>query len=189
MKALSSFGASYPSSGTAAAVQDLTKGCTTPSRIVSIHVANSASAGSGVYSVSMNNAAVYTPSVDGPLTHFDYSESNASIVGHQATGPALLQNGNFYVDTQPHPLTVDTTSCGALSLVEISSDEMCRLLPSGSNPSTYGPYTDCTQHPDFSGTGAQMTFGFFRGNSAPGGGYDTSAIMDNWDINLCGTAP
>jgi hypothetical protein len=182
------YGGSYPANGSMTDSQDLVNGCSAPSREVAIHVAAAGAAGSGVFGVSIHNGAAYNPSAQGSITSFDYDESNASILGHQGTGAALQQGSNLYVLEQPLPVTTDSATCAATSVTAITASQMCLVLPSGSNPLTYGPYLDCTQHPDFSCTGSKITFGFVRGNSAPpnGGAYDTSVTADNWRVAVCG---
>jgi IPTL-CTERM motif len=144
--------------------------------------------GGGVVSVvagvSIYGPFTYTPSVSGTIGSIDYSEDAACTSGcfgqGQSTGPALLQNGNFYtlcslvVITGPGTTFVNHTLNGLTAadfgIVSLTSTNTC----------------DPSVHPDFSSAAPPIKVGFFRANGTGpgGGGYTLAAGIDNWQITL-----
>lgn len=135
-----------------------------------------------VYEIALKSSATYDPSASGALESFDYSEDTKmidGIGGGQATGPAIYQNGHYYV--YPGWATGLDQDWHHMSRSGLTSGDFIEIL-GGPCPS----YTDPFSHPDFSDSGSEMTFGFYRGNSQIDGygAYTITAAIDNWRVHL-----
>ena len=125
---------------------------------------------------SIKPAAIYDPSIDGPIHVIDYREDSRLLLGGgqgQATTLALRQGGALFAALDDRDFTpeIEWTRKSILGLREADF----RTLASGST------------QPDFSSTGGPIEFGFLRANSAPVdccvGGSRTAGI-DNWRVNI-----
>lgn len=132
------------------------------------------------------NAFTYDPSVSGAIGTIDYFEDAACIsfcFGQgQWTGPAVLQGGKLYVGPIGPLTTGAQTTFLAQSLGGLTAASLSLVNLSS------GTFVDDTQHPDFSGAGAPIQFGFFRANASnplapsPAGNYSLGAGIDNWRV-------
>jgi hypothetical protein len=135
-----------------------------------------------IYMIGLKLTATYDPSASGALAGFDYSEDAKLIDGFgsgQATGPALYQNGRYFV--APGLATGTDGSWHPMSYGGVTAGDFIEVV-GGPCPS----YTDPFSHPDFSESGSQITFGFFRANSQIDGhgAYSITAAIDNWKIHI-----
>lgn len=132
-------------------------------------------------------SSTYDPATQGPICCLDYSEdvkfvstTVPAVVG-QATGPALLQNGKFYIANGQLTTGEDTTQWKRLTRTCLKETDF-HLVPGcdASHPCTNSNFIDSTS-PNFS-TGAPIQFGFFRANSTFAAGYNNVADIDNWSV-------
>ncbi len=125
--------------------------------------------GSAVLGFHIHAGATYDPSTQGPIRSVDYSEDSIMFSGFgegQASGPALLQAGEVY-------------RCWGLVAnqytwtIQFLSDQVATdfVSLSGSNP-------------DFSQSGAPISFGFWRGNWTTNHAYTIDAGIDNWSLMI-----
>lgn len=127
-------------------------------------------------------AAVYSPAASGAITSIRASidaclvssTHGAPIHDGMGFGFALRQNGKLYhggynITTQevgqwkPHALDLTAADFGTLA--------------------------DPNDHPDFSESGAEITFGFRTANSSTSSGYTTVAKFDNWLMAVANEGP
>ena len=112
----------------------------------------------------------YDPTTEGAILSIDYREDAIMISGGgggQAAGPALRQGGLIYIYHFSTPEAYWTTHT---LLGMTAEDFVMKGYP--------------TLHPDFSGGGAPIEFGFWRGNQTYSGGYTTVGGIDNWTVTL-----
>ncbi len=158
--------------GSATAAQNTSSGNPADSRQVDISV-NSGSFNQ-VYAFSLSSLAEYTPSTDGAINSVSYSEDvNAFAPAGQQLGPALLQGGILYYDPIRYGPTAGWTTATAASLT--ASSFQANL------PSTI---------PNFTSTGDPIEFGFVSINNTGNNGFafNSTALYDNWSIQLATTA-
>ncbi len=133
-------------------------------------------------SASIYTPFTYNPGASGQITSLSYSENAICLNGcfgqGQSTGPALSQGGVLYA-YNGSLITGPSTSFHNLSLSGLTSADFARLINSAS-PTVF---LDNTQHPDFSGSGAPIQFGFLRANSATGP-YTLVAGINDWAITI-----
>jgi hypothetical protein len=143
-----------------------------------------------VLSTSIYTPFTYNPAVSGAIASLAYSEDAACTSGcfgqGQSTGPAVQQGANLYVYTGSlitGPSSAWTNH--ALSGLTSANFGLVNVATDGSTS------FDNTQHPDFSGGGGAIQFGFFRANgtSIGGGGYTLAAGIDNWQITVNAAPP
>lgn len=145
----------------------------------SIVAAPSMTAFSTTWGVHIRPAATWNPSpaADGPIATLDYEEDAILLVGGgdgQLTGLAVRQGGIVYVRdvalTPEHTWTRKRRSA-------VKATDLYEIAAGGQN---------FASHPDFSGTGAPLEFGFFRANSnSPGGSsYMITGGIDNWKVRV-----
>lgn len=130
-----------------------------------------------VYAGFMRNGATYDPSTDGAIGTIDWDETakNFSTGGPgQRAGPALVQGGVLYVgEFTSSPIFVPELVWTVKSRHGLTAADF--TIP-GTNT-----------HPDFSASGAPITFGFFRANSGltfQGTTYGPVVGIDNWRIEI-----
>ena len=129
----------------------------------------------------------WDPATQGAITALTYSE-DARLVdgfgGGQAIGPAIRQGGNYF--RLPGSATGTNADWFTLSLGEISASQFVKVNPDAG----CGADSDPSSHPDFSGSGAPIEFGFVRANSQidPYGAYDITAALDNFRFSVNGVA-
>lgn len=134
---------------------------------------NGTSKKSSVWGFHKYISGVYDPQTQGAIASIDYCEDSIMFRGWgegQATGPALVQGGVVYY-YQPY-LFCNQGTWTTQSLYSLTAVDFER------------PYwTGSTDHPDFSGSGEPITFGFWRGNSTLSSvGYTIYAGIDNWSL-------
>lgn len=144
--------------------------------------------GGGVVSVvsgvNIYGPFTYTPSVSGTIGSIDYSEDAACTSGcfgqGQSTGPALLQNGNYYTLCSSVIITGAGTTFVNHALAGLTAADFGIVALTSTNT------CDPSVHPDFSSAAAPIKVGFFRANGTGpgGGGYTLAAGIDNWQITL-----
>jgi hypothetical protein len=161
--------------GTSSAFQILSGGNPGAFRQITI-IVNSAPPYTGIVFYHGFNAAAYNPSIQGALLEVEFSEDAISLpgsAGGQSSGPAIRQNGVVYV-TDWYGTTATTWTNHHLTHLTQADFHL---------------YDDPTVHPDFSSSGGEMGFGFFRGNSTYSGGYTTICGIDNWQMILTTDTP
>lgn len=116
-------------------------------------------------------SAVYDPSGVSPLLSVDFTEDTCLLIGHgdgQGSGAAVRQGGLVFVSErylipqfywQHHELN-------------------------GLTAADFHLWNDPSAHPDFTGTGGPIEFGFFRCNGTYSAGYTIVAGCDNWSVTL-----
>ena len=124
------------------------------------------------YGLNLKVIAIYSPVVSGAIQQIDYAEDGEMLNGFgtgQATGLALLQNGIYYIRTAAY---VNQSAWTHNTLTGLRTSDLVQLGGSG--------------HPDFSATGAPITFGFARDNATGPNGvaYSIIAAIDNWSVNV-----
>jgi len=125
--------------------------------------------GSVMYGFNEYKKGSYNPAKKGAITSINYSEDSLLISGFgqgQATGAAVIQNGVVYFDTG---LVTPNRSWTHQAQKSITAANFTA--------------SDLKSHPDFSQTGAPMTFGFYRANSA-GSQYTIVAAIDNFSLTI-----
>lgn len=137
--------------------------------------------------------AIANPATLGGIASIDFSLDSAWIASSpvpnlpQSQTALVVQNGRLYISTRAPGViggggAWSTTTMNALLASEFV--EVVNLPPC--------QFSDSTQHPDFSPTGAPLQLGFARGNSTSvGGNPSASAIThaaDNWSMTVypCG---
>jgi hypothetical protein len=126
---------------------------------------------STVVGYHQKTSAVYNPATQGAIVSVDYSEDAMNISGGgQATGVALRQNGVIYAGP-----TLITSGSGWLGYPQ-----------SGLSANQFNDIDNFQSgglHPDFSATGAPITFGFFRAQSAR---FNSTSMVgiDNWSVTV-----
>jgi len=121
------------------------------------------------------NGETYSPKTQGAITSVDYSENSIMFYGSgqgQGAGLALKQNGNLYWGSYFITPERSWTRKTLTNLVE--SD--FRLI------------SDRSKHPDFSENGADIQWGFARGNTSlntsRNSGYTIVGGIDNWSVTI-----
>ncbi len=112
-----------------------------------------------------------------PIDTLDWSLDylNPSI-GNVAIGVAVEQGGKFYTSfVGGGPTGNSFSTIGQLGLSSNDFDEVS---------ATTVPFVDPLSHPDFSASGAPLTFGFYTANSTFGGGYSRDYWVDNWSVTI-----
>lgn len=140
-------------------------------------------AGGGVFSLNRNTNAFYDPSIQGAVTHIDYSEDSrnfqpASGGNVQGTGLLIEQGGKTYIQrspvlVMPNPGFTDWAQNSAAGLV---ASDLWEVTATGT--------LIASSNPDFSTSGAVMQFGFWRGASSGNfvGTDFRDAGIDNWRV-------
>jgi hypothetical protein len=168
---------SFLSGGSVTAAQEQSGGNPGEYRRI-MNTVNGGSAFSTVYGFHKNVGAVYLPKTQGPIGWIDYSEDSILLIGFgegQGGGAALEQGGQVYVAGS---FITPEDAWTHKSLSNLCATCFVRLDPSA----PFG--VDATSHPDFSGTGGSIAFGFLRSNSSAGGGtgYTIDGGIDNWEV-------
>jgi hypothetical protein len=141
-----------------------------------------------VFGIQLRADATYDPAVRGAIDSVDYSEDATLLSGFnqgQATGPALRQDGHFYL---VRGLLTPVSECLGTwcprGLANLHQQDF--ILVVGGSPADPAGFFDETSHPDFSDTGSEIKFGFYRANGVvyPDGGYTIVGGIDNWSITL-----
>jgi hypothetical protein len=132
-----------------------------------------------VYVFHSFDAAVVDPSVDGAIASVDYLWDVSAIAGGGTfSGPALQQGGNVYVSAGLLELTGTSTQWRSVSRAGVLEVNYGLIQD--------GLEIDPAQDPDFSASGAPITFGFFSAFAGALGGpaAAASAGFDNWSVDV-----
>jgi len=134
----------------------------------------------GVFGLYLNTTAQYDPSSSGAITSIAYSEDSINFVNQggngQGSGLLIQQGTQFFIQRTPILVMPFATfsnwvsQSASLSSLDLEEVDITGTIISSS-------------HPDFSASGALMTFGFWRGNSA-NGNINTDCGIDNWCVNV-----
>lgn len=136
------------------------------------------------------DGATYDPAVLGAISQIDYSEDSRFLSNQgftdsrvQAFSLGIRQTGATYFvpNRGSSHLTNSTTEWITTPLSYLSAEEFWLVDEVGN--------VDVNMHPDFSVTGDEIQFGFFRGNSAGGStSYSIESAIDNWTVSVQTTA-
>jgi hypothetical protein len=164
---------SFATAGGAAAATQISSGGNSGAYL-EISLSMQAGAGGAVV-WGFQNAAVYDPGSQGAIASVGYMEDVKKGGANQAAGAALLQNGFRYwrFTWETDPATWITRI--ATPDVEFSGYFLDGTQDNGSNPT----------HPDFSGTGSPITFGFYRNiQGVAESTFTTLSGLDNWQTTV-----
>ncbi len=145
---------------------------------------------STIYTGRMRKGVVYDPRISGPVESISYSEDFRLLSG---TGGGTEGQGSSLILRQNGALYFAAYSVTGLSmmwnhkLVAGLRAEDFVLLPNDLIPQQ----PPVAPHPDFSGQGMPIEFGFSRSNSnfIGGGSYTTSGAIDNWSVTVTPARP
>jgi len=136
-----------------------------------------------VTGIHMSNQSYYDPSTQGGFASINYSEDSKNFLPLMGTGLAILQGGNFYVLRNPGRLYT-LYDWGTNVRNGIVASDMHRIDANGN--------FHASDNPNFSASGSQMQFGFWRGNGSGGtasGTYTYETGIDNWSVSLVVPSP
>lgn len=127
--------------------------------------------------VDLNTTAVANPASLGGINLIDYSEDHRCVCigGGMMWGPALEQGGQFYIvpgNFMPNSFTLPWQNEGLTALTAVDFEEVAVTSTTLSNPAS---------HPDFSASGAPITFGYVRAKAFIG---TTTSFLDNWSVAI-----
>lgn len=128
---------------------------------------------SGSYNANFYEALSYNPVIGGPLTDLSFSIDSRFIDGLNALGFAVRQNGSVW----GIGYWTNTSSWQTYSITPVASDYFLNPfnIPTPGQPAL----------PDFSATGAPITFGFYTGNGSAGGPGETRhGLFDNFAVSF-----
>lgn len=167
--------------------QSLAGGNTNEYMRVEITLVASAPGGS-VLSLNKHNSAFYDPSNQGLITSIHYSEDSKNfmpgVAGNiQGTGLLIEQGGKTFIQrnpvlVMPSPGFSDWATNSAPGLI---ASDLWEITNAG--------VLIASSNPDFSATGGQMQFGFWRGASSGNfvGTDFRDAGIDNWHVEIIPT--
>lgn len=138
---------------------------------------------SGLWLFHRFHASTYDPAVQGAIATLDYSEDQRMLgAGVVATRPALLQDGVVY--STPGGI-VSGVSWVTYSEQGLTHLQFANLVPAGDGMSPG------TQHPDFSGNGSPIQFGFIRANThfGPPSPLVLEHGIDSWTFTCFSETP
>jgi hypothetical protein len=133
----------------------------------------------------------YVPKSSGAVGSIDFqidyeclsSAGATSCAGYgQGFGPALLQNGHYFVANAAHVDTGITTGWKRFSTSPpLAATDFSEITTTGSGSTqviTFG------QHPDFSATAQPIQCGFYTADATFSAGYTIQAGYDNWACTI-----
>ena len=125
--------------------------------------------GTAIFAINLSTISVYNPQTQGAITAIDYSENGIAFGTSQSAGFCLLQNGTvFFANSLSYIPTASWTTHSASGQTQFDFSDI-----------------DGVATPNFSATGAPITFGFWRESSAGGGsGFSSSTGIDNWTVDI-----
>ena len=128
------------------------------------------SGNSAIFGISLFTASVYNPQTQGAISAIDYSEDGIALTAQsQSAGFCLFQEGTVFFANALSYLPSSTWSTHSIT---------------GQTQLDFSD-VDGVGTPDFSATGAPITFGFWRETSAGGGnGFSSSTGIDNWSVTI-----
>lgn len=136
-----------------------------------------------VTGIHMNANALYDPSTQGGFASINYSEDSRNFLGLMGTGLAIRQAGNLYVLRNPG-LLYTQSSWGTNARSGIVATDLF-LIDSLGN-------FDPSRNPDFTASGGEMQFGFWRANgsgTSASGTFNYETGIDNWSVTLVVPSP
>ncbi|PIV82101.1 hypothetical protein COW53_00740 [bacterium CG17_big_fil_post_rev_8_21_14_2_50_64_8] len=127
--------------------------------------------------VDLNTTAVANPASLGGINLIDYSEDHRCVCigGGMMWGPALEQGGQFYIvpgNAMPNSFTLPWQNEALTALTAADFEEVSVTSTTWTNPAS---------HPDFSASGAPITFGYVRAKAFIGA---TESYLDNWSVAI-----
>lgn len=132
-----------------------------------------------IYVFHAFSGAVVDPSVAGAIATVDYFWDVKAVTGGSVfSGPALMQGGNVYVSAGLLELTGTSTvwrSVSRIGVLDVNYGRIQNLLE-----------IDPAQDPDFSASGAPITFGYFSAlaGGLGGGSISATGAFDNWRVDV-----
>jgi len=122
----------------------------------------------------------YTPSEQGPVAALSFRQRVTDISGwidRGRFGPAVRQTGEIYV-AGPCPWTRSgSDGWSNVSMLNLRAHDFAQVRgPEG--------FIDHTSHPDFSGTGDKLEFGFAWWGSSQDAPYFTAASVQEWAVTI-----
>jgi uncharacterized protein (TIGR03382 family) len=128
---------------------------------------------SGALNAQYYEAFSYNPAVDGPLSALTFSIDSRFEDGLQAVSFVVRQGGS----TWQAGYFLNTSQWATYSMSPAANDWFAMTGASVPTPA-----------PDFSASGAPITFGFWTGNGTAGGfGYSRSGWFDNFTVSFIPT--
>ena len=125
------------------------------------------------------NTPLYNPSVDGELTSIDYQADVIGLGGCCAftDGFILAQSGSwFFASSSAAQFSSNTGGWQATGIT-------------GLLPSDFSQLSGGALLPDFSASGGEMWFGYFRNTTVPFIFSGTTHGIDNWQVQLNSPVP
>jgi hypothetical protein len=131
--------------------------------------------GGGLIGFHLKTGATYNPATQGAISSINYSEDNKKVGTYvQAVGFALKQGDKYYYKS--------------LGYTDIYSWTARKLT--GLRAADFDCYGNPGEHPDFSASGGEITFGFLRNNSAgAGSNKHVYGLIDNWQVTVYPVIP
>jgi hypothetical protein len=157
--------------GDARVVQQSSGGDPGAYRQVTVDVVGSSD--SEVYAFNLMSSATVTPASSGAIISLTYSEARDTT--GQEFGPAIEQNGNLYY-----------AYAGSGGTSGWQSTTMTFAPGAANNDLLTSFHTDAddSAHPDFSATGAPMTFGFAAIDNSNATSFTAVSGYDDWAISV-----
>jgi hypothetical protein len=164
--------------GDARAVQQSSGGNPSAYRQVTVDVVGSSD--SEVYAFNLKNGATVSPASTGAIISLTYSEDRDTT--GQEFGPAIQQGSNLYY---AYAGSGGTSGWQSTTMTFIPGAATDNLLTS------FGTDMSSSVHPDFSATGAPMTFGFAAIDNSTASSFTAVSGYDNWaiSVNTNGSVP
>jgi hypothetical protein len=128
--------------------------------------------------VELNNTAIYDPNASGAITQLDYSEDHfcTCLGGGMLWGPAIEQGGTYYIVTgNVIPNGTASFAWANAQLIGLTASDFEEVQVTGSS------WSLATSQPDFSSSGAPITFGYVRAKAFVA---STSSGLDNWTVSV-----
>ena len=180
----SAFSANYGNGGSFTAVQAAGGNPGTKYRVH--HDLNDADPGedSGLAALHTLTAFTHDPATDGPIHFVNASIDVDKISGSQRVRIAVIQDATIYVSISSFTIgSLPLSGWNTAPLAGLDVENFAERFPDLSY--------DVNSHPDFSASGAPITFGFETSNSTGTGfgGYTTTADFDNFIISVVAPPP
>jgi hypothetical protein len=124
----------------------------------------------------LNTLAVWNPASQGAISSIDYSYSIENF-SYWGTGYSILlmQNGKYYSPWSYYDLSTPTWNKLTHTGADVPLTAYLEVTPGGGS----GP-----GQPDFSSSGAPITFGYETGNSTTSGTGSTSSALTDWQVTV-----
>lgn len=128
---------------------------------------------SEVFAFNLKSGATVSPASTGAIISLTYSEDRNTT--GQEFGPAIEQGSNLYY---AYAGSGGTSGWKSTTMTFTSGAQTNNLLTS------FGTDTNSSAHPDFSATGAPMTFGFAAIDNSTASSFTAVSGYDNWSISV-----